>query len=66
MKRFRKAMTTALVVVEGVLSLPVFLLAWWGSSLYRSVVVGWQVSGMEAAEKRAALAKLIGEDDHAG
>jgi hypothetical protein len=65
MTKFKKAVSLALIVVEGLLTVLPFLIAWWGSALYRSILAGWAVSGMQAAEKRAALAKLMGDDDHA-
>lgn len=64
MKNAQTHVAAVLVVIEGILSLPVFLLSWWVSSIYRSVIAGWKVSGLKSNEKRAAIAALMGDDDH--
>ncbi len=57
----RGAAYHVLRTVESALTLPVFLLAWWGSSLCRAVQLGWAVSGMKTGEKRSAIKQLLGE-----
>ena len=66
MKKVRQLTAMALVAIEGVLTLPVFLLAWWTSAIYRSVIAGYTVSGLKAGEKREALQKMMGDNADAG
>ena len=62
MTRLTKAAAVALVVVEGIVSVPFLLISWWLCAVYRSVLLGWVVSGMESAQKRTALLELLGGD----
>jgi hypothetical protein len=55
----KKIIPTALIVIEGVITTIPFLLSWWVSAVYQSVVAGWLVAGMKSAEKRKALAELL-------
>lgn len=62
MKKFATITSLVLVVIEGAVSAVPFLLSWWLCAVYRAVLTGWSVSGMESAEKRSALRQLLGSD----
>ena len=58
----KEKISAILVVVEAVLTAIPFLLSWWLCAVYRSVLAGWTVSGLEYAEKRKALHQMIGNE----
>jgi hypothetical protein len=58
---FREDAALLLVIVEGLLTAAPFLLSWWLCAFYRSIIAGWEVSGMKAPVKRRMLKQMMGE-----
>jgi hypothetical protein len=58
----RQTAVTSLIVVEALLTAVPFLLSWWLCALYRCVIAGWMVSGVESNVKRAMLARMMGDN----
>lgn len=60
MKKFSHIASVTSIVIEGMLTAVPFLVSWWLCSVYRSILAGWVVSGLESTEKKEALSKLLG------
>jgi len=55
----------SLRLLEALVSFVPFLASWLLCAVYRSVLLGWTVSGMDAHDKRKALNDLTGRHENA-